>query len=387
MSNSSANSMQFGFGKPNTNDNKQTEGQTTMPVEETRVASTASDSIDVETKEDLDAEYTDERSITIALVENYSLYRRANERTLAKRRDHIGSSVSASRILSANKKEIETYFPTLLGYPANHENFIPRLKQYLNNIRIHVDELGRTFNTSFVYNHKRDFIRIKAQEDKIEADYQKANRQDLNALKEALQDKITKLNALESSKCSYGYPVNLEDYLMYRHCLLYKDVAKDTALINSDKSIRFYFKDNQKEARKLEKHRLEVNKAKANFVACLTDDSLFDAIYMQYCIINNLPVIYSLSEPRIDREIKLDKFSTDDPVKFNRIFNNKDIKLIATIEMLIARGELIRYRDNQNIMSTDGTLIGANMGEAVAWFKNPNNTSVVNAYYNKLKNI
>ena len=149
----------------------------------------------------------------------------------------------------------------------------------------------------------------------------------------------------------------------------------------------FYIKDNQKEARKLEKYRLEVKKAKANFVACLAEDLLFDAMYIQYCIHYNLPIISSLAEPRIDREIKLDRFSTDDPVKFNRIFNNKDIKLMATIEMLIARGELIRYRDNQNIMSTDGELIGANMGEAVAWFKNPNNTSVVNAYYNKLKNI
>ena len=60
---------------------------------------------------------------------------------------------------------------------------------------------------------------------------------------------------------------------------------------------------------------------------------------------------------------------------------------MATIELLIARGELIRYKDNQNIMSIDGELIGANIGEAVAWFKNVNNTSAVNAYYNKLKNI
>lgn len=387
MATSSENSMEFSFGEANTENNKQTSDNIKSPVEGVKPTSSMDNSVSVEPKEDLDAEFTDVRSVTIALVENYSLYRKANERTLLKRRDYIGSSVSASRILSTNKDEIEAYFPNLLGYPVNHENFIPRLKQYLNNIRIHVDELGRTFDTSFVYRHKKDYYNIIAQEEKIEADYQRANRQDLESLKKALQDKITKLNALEGTKCRYGYPVNVEDYLMYRHCLLYKDVAKDTALINSDKSIRFYIKDNQKEARKLEKYRLEVNKAKANFVACLAEDLLFDAMYIQYCIHYNLPIISSLAEPRIDREIKLDRFSTDDPVKFNRIFNNKDIKLMATIEMLIARGELIRYRDNQNIMSIDGELIGANMGEAVAWFKNPNNTSVVNAYYNKLKNI
>ena len=387
MVNSSDSGMKFSFDEANTDNNKQTTNDVKSPVEDVATEPAVDNSMKVETKEDLDAEYTDIRSITVALIENYSLYRKVNERSLLKRRDYIGSSVSASRILSTNKNEIEAYFPALLGYPANHESFMPRLKQYLNNIRIHVDELGRTFDTSFVYDHKRDYLNIIAEEERIEAEYQRANRQDLKALKDALQDKITKLNALEGRKYKLGHPVNLEDYLMYRHCLLYKDVAKDTALINSDKSIRFYIRDNQKEARKLEKHRLEVNKAKANFVACLAEDSLFDAIYIQYCIYHNLPIISSLAEPRISREIKLDKFSTDDPVKFNRIFNNKDVKLMATIEMLIARGELIRYRDNQNIMSSDGELIGANMGEAVSWFKNVNNTSAVNAYYAKLKNI
>ena len=41
----------------------------------------------------------------------------------------------------------------------------------------------------------------------------------------------------------------------------------------------------------------------------------------------------------------------------------------------------------KNITTAEGEFIGANIGEAVAWFKDPNNTSVVNSYYNKLKNI
>ena len=46
----------------------------------------------------------------------------------------------------------------------------------------------------------------------------------------------------------------------------YKDVAKDIALINSDPSIRFYFKDDQREAERLAKHRQEINSAKGNYV-------------------------------------------------------------------------------------------------------------------------
>lgn len=334
-----------------------------------------------------DREYTDRRTATISLVKNYSLYRKANDKVLPKRKDYIGSSVVSSRTLSSNKDEVEAYFPNIVGVMPNNESFLTRVKQYLNNIRIPVDELGRTFDISFYYNHKRDYDRIKSEEDKIESKYQATNRQDITALKAALKEKITELNILESTKFKVGRPLNVEDYLMYRHCLLYKDVAKDVALINADSSIRFYFKDDQKEAEMLKKYRIEVNKAKANYVACLADDILFDAVYTQYCVLMNLPILSSLAEDRLEREIKLDKFSTSEPIKFNKIYGNKDIKLMATIEQLIARGELTRSQYNQNIVSAEGEFIGANIGEAVAYFKNPENTSVVNAYFNKLKNV
>jgi len=55
--------------------------------------------------------------------------------------------------------------------------------------------------------------------------------------------------------------------------------------------------------------------------------------------------------------------------------------------LLIARGELIKSDYNQNITTSDGVLIGANMNEALAWFKNTENISAVNAYKNKLKNF
>lgn len=383
MSDNSAKSTQFGFSQPKAEKSEQdvNNNTNTSTGEETKA-----ENAKVETRVN-DEEYTDVRKVTIMLVKNYSLYRKANDKVLPKRKDYIGSSIHASRILSANKEEVDTYFPNIIGLSPSDPNFIMRVKQYLNNIRISVDELGRTFNVSFHYYHKSDYYKIKTEEDKIEKVYQSANRQTIKGLKEALNEKITRLNVLEGTKCKLGYPINVDDYLMYRHCLLYNDVAKDLALINSDSNIRFYIKDEQKEAEKLRKYRTEVTKAKSNYVACLANESLFDAVYTQYCVVNNMPVISSLAEDRLEREIKLDKFSSDNPIKFNKIYTNKDVKLIATIENLIARGELIRSQYNQNITSPEGDFIGANMNEAVAWFKNAENASVVNALYNKLKNI
>lgn len=333
----------------------------------------------------LDNEYYDERTVTISLVKNYSLYRKANDKVLPKKVDYIGSSVTSSRTLASNKQEIETYFPNIVGLSPNDPSFITRVKQYLNNIRISVDELGRTFDIGFHYYKKRDYLRIKAEEERIELAFNESNRSDSSKLREALQIKINKINALESTKCILGYPNNISNYLMYRHCLLYKDIAKDMSLINSDPNIRFYFKDNVKEAEKLQKYREQVIRAKQNYVACIADYTLFDAIYVQYCLLNNLPILSSLAEDRLSREIKLDEFSTKEPLKFNKICSNKDIKLIAQIETLIARGELVRSTYNQNISTADGEFIGANTTEAISWFKNPENTSVVNAYLAKLK--
>lgn len=386
MSNISGNGMGFGFNKADANKEEQKPVENDSNVQNQVVDEPATTSVETQ-EEETNIEYTDIRKITIMLIKNYSLYRKANDKVLPKRKDFIGSSVHASRILSANKEEVDTYFPNIVGLSPSDPNFIMRVKQYLNNIRIPVDELGRTFDVSFHYFRKSDYNRIKEEEEKIDRAYQSANRQDITKLRIALKEKITKLNALESTKCKLGYPINIDDYLMYRHCLLYNDVAKDVALINSDSNIRFYFKDEQKEAEKLRKFRLEVNKAKANYVSCLADNTLFDAVYTQYCVLNNMPVISSLAEDRLEREIRLDKFSADEPVKFNKIFNNKDIKLIASIELLIARGELSRSQYNQNITSPDGDFIGANMGEAIAWFKNPTNASIVNVFMNKLKNI
>lgn len=372
----------FSFGKTNVDNNKQTPDTGSTPIKEKEIVTQA---MADEARDNRD--YVDHRSVTIALVKNYSKFREANRTALPKRIDYIGSSVSSSRILSSNKEEIDAYFPQIIGVSPSDNNYITRIKQYLNNIQIKVDELGKTFDISFHYKHYSDYLDITKKEEAIENRYKAANRQNLSELRAALKQKIVSLNELESTKHKLGTPVNLEDYLMYRHCLLYNDIAKDTALINSDSSIRFYFKDDKKEADKLKKHRNEINKAKVNYVTILSDTNLFNAVYIQYCVLNNLPVVSSMLKDTMSKEIELDKFSQNEPVKFNKLCSDSDIRLRSTIEHLIARGILIRSQYSQNITTTEGALIGANMLEALAWFKNVENTSAVEAYYNQLKNI
>lgn len=338
-------------------------------------------------QEELDKPFTYKRSITVSLIQNYSLYRKANDKVLPKKRDYIGSSIRSSQVLASNRAEVEAYFPQLLGISVNNENFVTRLKQYLNNIQVPVNELGVTFDCSFRFNHKRDYFAFKAREEEIEMAYKKANKQSTKDLRAALAIKINDLNNLESEQYVVGSPVNITDYILYRHCLLYRDIAKDTALINCDPFVRFYLKDDAKDKERQQKLRQEINNAKRNYIEVIGDDEVFDAVYIQYCVVAGLPIVNSLLSEKIDKENQLDKFSTSEPVKFNSIVKDRDLRIKSLIELLIARGEFVRSQFNQNITTQDGEFIGANMKEAIAWAKNPENENVLAAFKNKLKYI
>lgn len=338
-------------------------------------------------QEELDKPFTYKRSITVSLIQNYSLYRKANDKVLPKKRDYIGSSIRSSQVLASNRAEVEAYFPQLLGISVNNENFVTRLKQYLNNIQVPVNELGVTFDCSFRFNHKRDYFAFKAREEEIEMAYKKANKQSTKDLRAALAIKINDLNNLESEQYAVGSPVNITDYILYRHCLLYRDIAKDTALINCDPFVRFYLKDDAKDKERQQKLRQEINNAKRNYIEVIGDDEVFDAVYIQYCVVAGLPIVNSLLSERMDKEIQLDKFSTSEPIKFNSIVKDRDLRIKSLIELLIARGEFVRSQFNQNITTQDGEFIGANMKEAIAWAKNPENENVLAAFKNKLKYI
>lgn len=334
-------------------------------------------------QEALDAPYFEKRSITISLVINHSFYRRANDKVLPKKIEYIGSSIRSSSTLSSSKAEVEAYFPNIIGVATNDPSFVTRVKQYLNNFQIEVTELGKTLDISFRWNRKRDYLAFHAKEAAIEERFKQVRRDDIKFIKAGVEAKITDLNLLESTRYQYGMPVNVEDYIKYRHCLLYRDIAKDPALVNSDINIRFMFKDDDKEAELLQKRRLEVNNAKRNYLVACGDEEIFNAIYTQYCVTVGLPVL--TNKTSIEKEIELDAYSSENAVKFNKMFNDKDLKIKAFIELLIAKGELIRMSDNQNISTATGEFVGANMKEAVQWYKNPANTNVITAYKNKLK--
>ena len=339
----------------------------------------------VERDEDLDKEYVDKRTIVISLVHNYSNYRKANMKVLGQRKETIGSSITSCRTLSSNAEEVNAYFPALVGLSPNHPDFTSRVKAWLSNIQFVVNENDVPLDISFVYKKKSDYIEFKRKEDAIDEEYAKVDRSNIALIKEAIKRRVDALNTLESEKHKVGRPVNLEQYIIYRHCLLYRDVAKDIALVNSDPSLRFYIKDEAKEAEKERKRTEQRMQAMSKFIEINGIPSKRNAIYITIVAGRNENVSEALLKSDVEKQAYLMDFVNTNPEKFNKLVADKNITTKAFIETLIVRGELIRSEYNQQISTADGTLIGSNMNAAVAFFNNPDNKDMRELFENKLK--
>ena len=334
---------------------------------------------------ELNSPYTDKRTVTIAPVQQFSAYRRANIKSMPPRRNIIGSSISSTRILSSNKDEVEKYFPQIIGISPNNPEFVTRVKAYLSNISFNVQDAGSTLNISFTYDKKKDYLTIKEKEEKINAKRESVARNNTAAIKEAVKIWIQEINDLESEKAKYGHPDNIEEYLLYRHCLLYRDVAKDISLINSDSSLRFYIRDENKEAERAKRLVDERRKAMRNFLALESSDKKRNAVFIQMTVNNGGNIAEAMMKTPDQQVSALMTYLNDSPDKFNDLFEDKNVEMKSFIEALIARGELIRPEYNQQISTADGTFIGSNMNEAVAYFNNPTNKPVLEAMQNKYK--
>lgn len=334
--------------------------------------------------EDLDAPYIDKRNIIISLSHNYSTYRKVNFKTLGQRTGVIGSCITSSKILSSNSEEVAKYFPQIVGVSANNPEFTLRVKSWLNNIQFIVNENDVPIDISFRYDHKRDYLACKDEEERIYKEFEKVDRSNIKELTEGVKTFVNQLNALEGSKYKYGMPLDVEAFLIYRHCLLYNDVAKDTALINSDPYIRFYIKNPDKEAEresKITKSRVD---AMAKFVKLNDSEEKFNSVYINIIVYLNENLTTALTKSKSEKQAVMMKFVNDNPDKFNKICTDGSVTTKAFIYKLIAVGELVKSDYNQQISTAEGDVIGANMNDAIAYFNSPEHKDIREAYVRKL---
>ena len=110
-------------------------------------------------------------------------------------------------------------------------------------------------------------------------------------------------------------------------------------------------------------------------------------VFVAMCVSRNDNLSEALLKSQNEKIAAMIDFVNSNPDKFNRFVEDKNIQIKAFIETLVTRGELVRSEFNQQISTADGTFVGSNMNEAIAWFENPEHKDIRTALENKLKLI
>ena len=193
-------------------------------------------------KDGLDKEFKEVRKIKIGLTADItvgSVYRQINRQYIQDRHDSIGGSINSARMLASNAEEMAAYMPAIVGCSANDTKFQERVSRWFQNISIPVPMDGYEFNCDFRWRRKEDYLKYAIKEQTIIEAYENADKSTAKLLKEAINNYVIELNALESTRYQYGRPDNIEHYIAFNLIKLVEIISIFSMMQKSSKQCLF----------------------------------------------------------------------------------------------------------------------------------------------------
>jgi hypothetical protein len=364
--------------------------------------------------------FTDNKKVFVKVRNVNSSYGYANKNRLVELQINrtIGTSVTSVNKMMANAEEQKVLMPDIIAISSNSADWNKQLKDYWNSFSIDIAENGKELEIGFVYDinglDKKDYITqinkgIDKEKDKLTKDEDlkryidkrieavihgfNINIKNAQQIKNSLSRQKTIDNAyrikydnivkLESERYKVGTPINAFEYMLYRYCLVYGDVANDFSLVSKSPKIRFYL-HSEEDIKKMKKAKQESDRSRTRLLLEVTDsvESMEDLLYAMGEG-DNIPT------DDVDLYEKIEKLSLSRASDFMRFANNKDLPILGKIEKYIASGIFTRHIGSSAVfLSTDMEKpIGNNIDEVLAYFKNAANKAVVKELETKYKNL
>jgi hypothetical protein len=347
-----------------------------------------------------------------------SSYAHANRKHLIEEFRTIGSSNSAVNTIISNAGEQKAIMEQVLGLSSKSQDWDKTLKSYWHGFREEVPMDGKVLNLGFIYDiddpSRKEFVNsinshIENKDDKLTTDqdlvdyienrllkvhdtFNKSiksldkygsNRDREAAQTAAYKAKWDSISMIEGERHKVGRPIEAFDFILYRYCLNYKDVANEFALINKSANIRLYLYS-EVEGNK-EKERIQ----KANTNRYEKYLELVKDIEKAENVLYALGKGSTIPKNDVDKLLMLDEESKLQTELFMTIANDPQVKLKGEIEKLIVFNILNRFPGSQIIV--DGTdpskTIGNTMEEAISYFSNVSNKALVSEYRQRYKAI
>jgi hypothetical protein len=187
-------------------------------------------------------------------------------------------------------------------------------------------------------------------------------------------------------------PVNVKEYLIYRHALGHPDVAKDKAAAKRTYGKKYYIHDPEGVSIEASAINTLEDRAISLYMKHKDDPIKTDQILTMMGTpikgLKHAQKVIALKE-HAQKNPKVNEFAQREAFeRFIRTVEDKDLEYKYLIEEMIGAQHLRRVGNNI-IYAESGTLIGENMEAAVLYFKSPKNSRELNMlkaeYQAKLK--
>jgi len=340
-----------------------------------------------------DGEYLFTRSAMLMHREQYSEYRLANMRYISDGSSKIGGAIKSVERMRVNKAEMDVYMPTIIGEDVRSVDYNKKFEEYFSNLGVVVPVGGRTLDTSMTFKSVKGYNLFTVALKNILSKF-------ANALKDVMDDdkdrdkkvdviyrtKDDSIILLESKLYAYALPTNIGDYILWRYCLVYRDVANDEVRIEKSANIRFYLHD-----AKLKQQQEEAAFAIQSTATILYADLLTkkeDLMYVVWALSDKHSLDVRAATDHNKRSMLLDKVVKSDPNSFLVIAKHKDVKTMCFIEKAIAHGMINRIPNTAVVQDKEGNTLGSTLAEVVVFFKNRDlNGDFISRIENQLKTI
>ena len=296
----------------------------------------------------------------------YDLVRYSDKKAKESLADHqyfIGSSLRGDDVLrgldvidsETGEDEEKRFLPSILGVNPNSEAWHKATKDFWSNIskRVPNGNIGLELEIGFEYPDKSQAESVQKEIDNLISNksIESFSKEDMISICKEKQRK--------------GNPINLENYILFRYCLVYGKVANNiTTIYNSPKIIFYIYFSNLENKKKLSERNLK-QKARLK-VDAIEEDSLK---------VNSILRIFekTVSENIIENLTVLDELVNVRPQEIINLLDDTDFEIKAYIENCIFMQLLRRIPLTGQIYYGETDLIGNNLNEAVAFFKDINN--------------
>jgi hypothetical protein len=270
----------------------------------------------------------------------------------------IGSSVNAVKAITVLGAELRVLMPSILGIdPATQGSldWEKAVQKYWNGLSVDVYVGGYPLETGFRFD-------IHDQSKTANIARLKETNKGLDLSTEELLGKYVMDSVPENEKYLYGMPINVANYLLWRYCLNYRDVANSPD-VKKGSRVRFYIHDENAFLAKRKSNFATMQKAASLYIAMLPDTK------------KKLDIIWANGKSTKgmdsqDVDMYLDTLSRSQPERFIELANDSNLILRARIERYIA-ASILRRIDNTGIIvdaKDSSVVIGNSMEDAITYF-------------------